>query len=70
MAYDLIEGKANPDREKYQEMVLDAAETILSTFGFTREVYGLKRVDKRWWQKLREEQRRETMLEAETEESF
>jgi hypothetical protein len=35
MTYDYIGGKVNSDREKYRDMVLDAAETILSTFGFT-----------------------------------
>jgi DNA polymerase elongation subunit (family B) len=68
IAYDLIEGKVNPDREKYRDMVLDAAETVLSTFGFTREIYGLPRPDKRWWRELVEERRREAQLEAETEE--
>jgi DNA polymerase elongation subunit (family B) len=68
IAYDFVGEKVNPDREKYRDMVLDAAETVLSTFGFTREVYGLKRVDKRWWRELLDERRRETILEAETEE--
>ena len=32
------------DKEKYKEMVLDAAETVLGFFGFDRTVYGnLKR---------------------------
>jgi DNA polymerase elongation subunit (family B) len=29
------------DCQKYREMVLDAAETVLSTFGFSKEKYGL-----------------------------
>jgi hypothetical protein len=28
------------DKEKYREMVLDAAETVLEFFGFDRIVYG------------------------------
>jgi DNA polymerase elongation subunit (family B) len=68
MAYDFIEEKANPDREKYRDMVLDAAETVLSTFGFSRQIYGLQRPDKRWWRELLDDRRREIMLEAETEE--
>jgi DNA polymerase elongation subunit (family B) len=28
------------DKEKYREMVLDAAETILGSFGFDRTIYG------------------------------
>ena len=30
----------NYDKEKYREMILDAAETALGTFGFERTVYG------------------------------
>jgi AcrR family transcriptional regulator len=28
------------DREKYKEMILDAAETVLGFFGFDRTAYG------------------------------
>jgi hypothetical protein len=32
------------DREKYKEMVLDAAETVLGYFGFNRTAYsGIKK---------------------------
>ncbi len=40
------------DREKYQEMLLDAAETVLGIFGFERTLYGKSR-DKKWWIELR-----------------
>jgi hypothetical protein len=40
------------DREKYKEMLLDAAETTLGIFGFDRTLYG-KPKDKRWWMELR-----------------
>jgi len=40
------------NREKYKEMLLDAAETVLSIFGFSRELYG-KPKDKKWWMQLR-----------------
>ena len=33
-------GKAKYDKEKYKEMILDAAETVLGYFGFERNVYG------------------------------
>lgn len=58
IAYDFTAGRVNPDKEKYRDMVLDAAETVLSIFGFSREIYGLKRTDKRWWQEFRNEQRK------------
>jgi hypothetical protein len=33
-------GKLNYDKEKYREMIFDAAETVLGYFGFDRTVYG------------------------------
>jgi len=40
------------DKVKYKEMLLDAAETVLGIFGFSRELYG-KPKDKKWWMELR-----------------
>jgi hypothetical protein len=38
------------DKEKYKEMVLDAAETVLGFFGFHRTVYGnIKEGSRRKW---------------------
>ena len=34
--------KLDYDKEKYREMILDAAETVLGYFGFDRTVYGNK----------------------------
>jgi DNA polymerase elongation subunit (family B) len=42
----------NYNREKYKEMLLDAAETVLGIFGFDRTLYG-KPKDKKWWMQLR-----------------
>jgi hypothetical protein len=44
------------DKEKYKEMVLDAAETVLGYFGFDRSVYeSHKRKRKwQWYDELRE----------------
>lgn len=42
------------DREKYKEMLLDAAETVLGIFGFDRTVYGKPR-NKEWWHEAAEE---------------
>jgi DNA polymerase elongation subunit (family B) len=39
-------GKLNYDKEKYREMTLDAAETVLGCFGFDRSVYGNKKKKK------------------------
>ena len=48
----------NYDKEKYREMVLDAAETVLGSFGFDRTVYSTfkKKGRKKWYEELREEQ--------------
>lgn len=40
------------DREKYKDMLLDAAETVLGIFGFDRTLFG-KAKDKKWWMELR-----------------
>lgn len=68
IASDLISSMVNPDKEKYRDMVLDAAETVLSTFGFSREVFGLERRTRIYREELQEEQRRKRSLEIETEE--
>jgi hypothetical protein len=37
------------DKEKYKEMILDAAETVLGFFGFDRTVYSnIKKGRRRW----------------------
>jgi DNA polymerase elongation subunit (family B) len=44
------------DREKYRDMLLEAAETVLGYFGFDRTAFGdppKKRV--KWWQHFNEE---------------
>ena len=38
----------NYDKEKYREVTLDAAETVLGTFGFDRTVMGIQ---KREWER-------------------
>ena len=43
------------DKEKYKEMILDAAETVLGYFGFDRSVYGNKKnIGARKWRWLNE----------------
>jgi predicted TIM-barrel fold metal-dependent hydrolase len=46
------------DKEKYREMILDAAETVLGAFGFDRTVYGGK-----WWQDLIHEREKDIRAE-------
>jgi hypothetical protein len=54
------------DKEKYREMVLDAAETVLGFFGFDRTVYGnyKKKKGRKWYEELREERTRDIQTEA------
>lgn len=40
---DRTEEPFNYDKEKYREMILDAAETVLGYFGFDRSIYGHKK---------------------------
>jgi DNA polymerase elongation subunit (family B) len=47
--------KLDYDKEKYKEMILDAAETVLGYFGFDRSVYGNKKnIGPRKWRWLQE----------------
>ena len=66
MPLDLISEEHDYDNEKYREMLLEAAETILGYFGFDRTVYGdnsRKNGNRRWWHKLREERIRDIDIE-------
>jgi DNA polymerase elongation subunit (family B) len=56
------------DKEKYKEMILDAAETVLGFFGFDRTAYSnLKRYNGRrrwtWYQELKEQRARDIETE-------
>jgi DNA polymerase elongation subunit (family B) len=52
------------DKEKYQEMILDAAETVLGFFGFDRSIYSnIKRGRKKWYEDLRKERARDIETE-------
>ena len=54
----------NYDKEKYREMILDAAETVLGTFGFDRTMYGdSKKRRGKWWQELIHEREKDIQTE-------
>jgi DNA polymerase-2 len=59
--------KLDYDKEKYKEMLLDAAETILGYFGFDRNLYGNKKNigprKWRWLQELRQERENDIRTE-------
>ena len=52
------------DKEKYKEMILDAAETVLGLFGFDRTVYSSnikkKKGRRKWYEELRRKNKRHT----------
>jgi DNA polymerase elongation subunit (family B) len=55
------------DKEKYREMILDAAETVLGYFGFDRTVFGNKKNTGarkwRWLQELKQEREKDIRTE-------
>jgi DNA polymerase elongation subunit (family B) len=52
------------DKEKYKEMILDAAETVLGFFGFDRGVYSsFKKGGKKWYEELKEQRTRDMETE-------
>jgi DNA polymerase elongation subunit (family B) len=65
---ELAGSNVNIDKEKYRDMLLDAAGTVLSTFGFSREAYGIPSRSRSWLRELGEEIRNERELEVDAEE--
>jgi DNA polymerase elongation subunit (family B) len=53
------------DKERYKEMILDAAETVLGFFGFDRSAYSNLRKGRRkkWYDELREQRARDIETE-------
>jgi hypothetical protein len=54
------------DKEKYEEMVLDAAETVLGLFGFDSNVHtNVKRNNgrRKWYEELKEQRARDIETE-------
>ena len=53
------------DNDKYREMILDAAETVLGYFDFDRGLYGMqmKNRKRKWYQELHEERTKDIQTE-------
>ena len=53
------------DKQKYKEMIIDAAETVLGFLGFDRTAYSSfkKGRRKKWYEELREERTRDIETE-------
>jgi DNA polymerase elongation subunit (family B) len=49
------------DKEKYRDMLLEAAETVLGYFGFDRTAFGdiAQKRNRKWWYALSEERNRD-----------
>ena len=47
------------DREKYLELLLDAAEAVLSIFGFSRSLFGFEKKFKYWWDEIYQQRERD-----------
>jgi DNA polymerase elongation subunit (family B) len=59
---ELIKGEEySYDKEKYREMLLEAAETVLGYFGFDRNAYGdhISKRNRDWWRALLVERQRD-----------
>jgi hypothetical protein len=53
------------DKEKYREMSLEAAETVLGYFEFDRTAFGdAPKKKMKWWQRLHEEKLRDRDTES------
>jgi DNA polymerase elongation subunit (family B) len=65
MPLDLLSEEHDYDKEKYREMLLEAAETVLGYFGFDRTVYGdsIRKKNRKWWYELRQESRKDIETE-------
>jgi hypothetical protein len=55
-------------KKNTKEILLDAAETVLTYFGFDRTIYGIKKntvTRKQWWlEELRQERERDIRTET------
>ena len=57
----------NYDRQRYLEMLLDSAESVLSVFGFNRSVFGFeKKKTYHWWNEIYQQREKDIEL-AKTE---
>jgi hypothetical protein len=75
LCYDTFRNKyekdvvSSYDKEKYHDLLLDAAETVLGYFGFDSSVYMKSENNernnkkKKWWDELRKERRKDVQAE-------
>ena len=63
MPLDLHSEEHDYDKEKYREMLLESAESILGYFGFDRTLYGDRKKNRKWWYELKQERRKYIEIE-------
>ena len=65
MPLDLLSKQADYDKEKYRNMLLEAAETVLGYFGFDSTIYGgnIRTKNRKWWYELNQERRKDVETE-------
>jgi DNA polymerase elongation subunit (family B) len=65
MPLDLISAEHDYDKEKYREMLLEAAESILGYFDFDRIIYGdaVRKKNRKWWYEIRQERQKDMQTE-------
>jgi DNA polymerase elongation subunit (family B) len=64
MPLDLI-SEEYYDKEKYREILLEAAESILGYFDFDRIIYGdaVRKKNRKWWYEIRQERQKDMQTE-------
>jgi DNA polymerase elongation subunit (family B) len=63
MPLDLLNEEPDYDKEKYRDILMEAAESILGYFGFDRMVYGDRKKNSKWWYELNEQLRKDVETE-------
>ena len=65
MPLDLVSEEHDYDKEKYREMLLEAAGSILGYFDFDRTIYGdaVRKKNRKWWYEIRQERGRDIETE-------
>jgi DNA polymerase elongation subunit (family B) len=63
---NLVSEEHHYDKEKYREMLLETAETVLGYFGFDTTIYdtkSIKKKNRKWRDELKQERMRDIQIE-------
>jgi DNA polymerase elongation subunit (family B) len=69
MPLDLVSEEHDYDKEKYREMLLEAAETVLGYFDFDTTVYGnsIRKKNRKWRYGIREDRQKDIQTERDSQ---